>query len=293
MARMAIVVPTYGRDSVLVDTVRALLVLRPKPSQIIVADQTPQHDPTASRYLADHHEARSINWLRLREPSIPRAMNQGLLATASEIVLFLDDDIVPDEALVEAHLEAHVANPGRLIAGRVLQPWHGDYPDPLGSKGFDLNAPERRDVEEFMGCNFSVPRQHALALGGFDENFVRVAYRFEAEFAHRWRASGRGIHYEPRALIHHLKVSQGGTRTFGEHLRTIRPDHSVGDYYFQLKTKGLRAVPSILNRLAGSIATRHHLRQPWWIPATLLAELCGIAWAVTLLARGPRYVDAA
>ena len=38
-----------------------------------------------------------------------------------------------------------------------------------------------------MGGNFSVRRDIALRLGGFDEQFVRVAYNFEAEFAHRLR----------------------------------------------------------------------------------------------------------
>jgi len=36
-----------------------------------------------------------------------------------------------------------------------------------------------------MGGNFSVKRDLALRLGGFDENFVHVAYRFEAEFCDR------------------------------------------------------------------------------------------------------------
>ena len=33
-----------------------------------------------------------------------------------------------------------------------------------------------------MGGNFSVRRRFALTLGGFDEQFVGAAYRFEADF---------------------------------------------------------------------------------------------------------------
>ena len=79
-----------------------------------------------------------------------------------------------------------------------------------------------------MGGNFSLSRIAALEIGGFDENFVRVAYRFEAEFAYRWRRSGRCIRYEAAGLIHRLKIGSGGTRTFGDHLTTLRPDHSWG-----------------------------------------------------------------
>jgi len=37
------------------------------------------------------------------------------------------------------------------------------------------------------------------------------------------------------------------------------------------------------------VATRHHLRRPWWIPLTLIAELRGMAWALALFLRGPKY----
>ena len=142
-----------------------------------------------------------------------------------------------------------------------------------------------------MGGNFSIRCDTALALGGFDENFVRVAYRFEAEFAYRFRASGRRIYYEPRACLHHLKSVMGGTRTFGEHLTTFKPDHAVGAYYYFLRTwTGWRSLKSFFSRPLRAVATRHHLRHPWWILGTGLAELRGMCWAVALFLRGPRYV---
>ena len=70
----------------------------------------------------------------------------------------------------------------------------------------------------------SVRRDEALRIGGFDKRFVRVAYNFEAEFAYRWRKAGHRIYFQPTAIIHHLRVARGDTRTFGEHLRSARPD---------------------------------------------------------------------
>jgi hypothetical protein len=138
-----------------------------------------------------------------------------------------------------------------------------------------------------MGGNFSLSVTQAKLIGGFDENFVKVAYRFEAEFAHRWCASGAEIRFNPDAAIHHLKVSAGGTRTFGEHLTTVKPDHAVGAYYFALRTKsGVARIRDVLSRLFLAVRTRHHLRHPWWIPFTLLAEVRGLLWAITLWLRG-------
>ena len=144
-----------------------------------------------------------------------------------------------------------------------------------------------------MGGNFSVQKSSALEVGGFDQNFVRVAYHFEREFADRWRARGGRIHFCPAAAIRHLKAASGGTRTFGGHLTTLFPAHSVGAYYYLLSSQlAKRRVREFFARPLRSIATRHHLRRPWWIPMTLIAELTGMLWALILRARGPRYCSA-
>ena len=86
-----------------------------------------------------------------------------------------------------------------------------------------------------------------------------------------WRG-GRRILFEPSACLHHLKVATGGTRTYGEHLTTWRPDHAVGAYYFGLRTGAWREFAA---RPLRAVATRYHLARPWRIPATLVAELGG------------------
>jgi GT2 family glycosyltransferase len=170
-----------------------------------------------------------------------------------------------------------------------LQPWDGD----VSSASWDARqfaSTESRDVEGFMGGNFSVRRRRALALGGFDENFVRVAYHFEREFADRWRARGGVIHFCPDAAIRHLKAALGGTRTFGDHLTTVSPAHSVGAYYYLLRSPlASNRARDFFTRPIRSVMTRHHLRRPWWIPFTLVSELMGMFWALALYARGPRY----
>jgi GT2 family glycosyltransferase len=208
-------------------------------------------------------------------------MNAALVAATQPIVLFVDDDIVPEPDLLAGHLAGHLAHPDAIIAGRVLQPWdEGREPSDAPFAGTRPQA-----VAEFMGGNFSLARDAAVLVGGFDENFVKVAYRFEAEFAHRWRASGRAIRYEPAACIHHLKADAGGTRSFGEHLSTWRPDHAVGAYYWGLRTRAWR---EFALRPVRSVATKFHLRHPWRIPATLGAELGGMVWAAKLYLGGPR-----
>src|SRR5436309_8980372 len=98
--KLTVVIPTYNRPAIVVNTVRRLQALTPPPDEIIVVDQT----------AAVNDELRTTNAkvLRLDAPSIPHAMNEGLLAAETPLVLFLDDDVEPSPQLVAAHGAAHM-----------------------------------------------------------------------------------------------------------------------------------------------------------------------------------------
>ena len=254
-------------------------------------DQTEKHPESVEKILRHWDTASDIRLICLAEPSIPQAMNRGLCEAEQDFVLFVDDDIVPEPALVQKHLDALERTGAALIAGRVIQPWQ-EGKDLSEHKGFHFGSTQAGWIGEFMGGNFTVRRDIALRLGGFDEQFVSVGYNFEFEFAYRLGQAGYRIFYEPGACVHHLRVTDGGTRTFGDHLRSYRPDHAVGAYYSMLRTwSGSQSLLRFLSRPLRSIATRHHLRRPWWIPATLIAEFSGMVWALFLAAQGPRYLS--
>ena len=156
---------------------------------------------------------------------------------------------------------------------------------------FPFDSTGACSVSNVMAGNLSVKRDVALAAGGFDERFVAVAYRFETEFCRRLRRTGAEVRYDPRAVIHHLKAGSGGTRTWGHHLTSIRPAHSVGDYYFALReSRGVERWSYIARRLLRETTSRFHLSHPWWIPVKLVAELRGLrmAFALSRDARGRR-----
>lgn len=288
---VSVVVPTYQRNQILVETIEHLLALEPAADEVLIVDQTPAHLPEVVRRLASLEKAGKIQWLRLDEASIPHAMNVGLLSARSQLVLFVDDDVVPVRSLVLEHRRAHSSDDAQLVVGRVQQPW-GAADIERTWRSTATNAAGYRYVEDFMGGNFSVRRTAAIELGGFDENFVGAAFRFEAEFASRLWATGGSILFAPRAEIQHLQTPRGGTRAHGHHLQTLRPHHSVGEYYFLLRGAAVkRRWRRLLLRPLRSVRTRFHLRHPWWIPLSLLAEARGLVWALRLFFRGPRHIQ--
>ena len=279
---ISIVIPTYGRNRVLVETVASLLSMMKIGHEIIIVDQSLHHEPETERMLNDWFRSGKINWLKSSPPSITVAMNMGLRNARGGVVLFLDDDIEPASGLIEAHLEGHKRGQYAVVAGRVIQPWKQDE-----SSNFYSNR--WAEVDEFMGGNFSVDRAFALAVRGFDQNFRFAAYQFERDFADRVQAAGGRILYWPTAAINHLKASEGGVRSYGTHLTTWHPGHSLGAYYY-IQTTGRHRVQRTLNRLFRSIFTRFHLTHPWYVPLTLVAEVSGLVLASLLWRKGPNLI---
>lgn len=288
MLSLSIVIPTYCRGQVLLDTIHALQPLMTLESELLIVDQTHDYSFDLKTALDQLNQTGTIHWIRLPQPSIPVAMNVGLQKAQGEVVLFLDDDIIPDPNLLIAHLEAQ--RNADLVAGQVLQPGEQSL-DLVSGQTFHFHSTAPRQIGEFMGGNFSIKRSMAIALGGFDENFIGAAYRYEAEFAHRYCQKYGLITYQPQALIHHLRIQRGGTRSHGHHLRTAQPAHTFGAYYYLLKSRPSGWFWQLFRRPLRSIRTKHHLQHPWWIIPSLIAEFRGLAQALWKLKQGPRYAD--
>jgi GT2 family glycosyltransferase len=298
---VSVAIPTLARGRVLTDTVRMLLNCAPTASEILVIDQTQRHDDSTRQALDVWHQAGRIRWIRLSAPSIPGAMNVALREANHRIVLFLDDDITPDSNLIAAHSVAYgESDEAWAVAGQVLQPGEEAQKGPLPNEtegllaglGFSFRSTQRAWVQSVMAGNLSVRRDRALQVGGFDENFVGAAYRFETEFCRRiWKHGGKVL-FEPKASLRHLRAGSGGTRTAGDHLRSHRPDHSIGDYYFAFLHGSDREVLGYVSRrLVRSVTTRYHLRHPWWIAPKLIGEIRGLFGAIRLVRQGQRLLS--
>lgn len=302
---LSIVIPTYGRERVLLDTIAALEPQRqqlPAPSELLLIDQTSQHLPATEEALARWQQAGRLRWLRLQSPHLTRAMNTGLRLARGETVLFLDDDIVPLPGLLAGHLEAYRQHPRAwAVVGQVLQP--GQQPLPLPRRPApsglwcDLDFPFHSTlggwVENVMAGNLSLLRSRALAIGGFDERFPPpVAARFETEFAKRLIAAGGAIRFAPQAALHHLAAASGGTRSRGSHLTSASGHHGVGDCYYALRCgRGAAVLWYLLRRPLREVRTRFHLSHPWWIPVKLVGELRALLQALWLSRQPPLLLE--
>lgn len=136
------------------------------------------------------------------------ARNHAMEAAEGEIIIFLDDDVVPVMSLIEQHIDVHRRDPAAAAIGPMLAPADIRMPpwlrweaamlerqyDVLAS-GFFAPTPL-----QFYTANASIRRAHALAAHGFDLRFHRAE---DVEFAYRLAALGIRFYFLPEASIAH------------------------------------------------------------------------------------------
>ena len=207
---LSVVIPTYRRERVLLDTVYHLTA-QELATDIVVVDQTPRHDVHVDSELQRLHDENAVRWIRVSRPSIPWAMNRGLLEARGDVVLFLDDDFLcaPDYlAVTEAAFAAH---PDMVVATGTVVADGANAPGYTLEEGAALLADDRPPADPSAmtphfngyGCNMafrmSVVRDHGIRV---DERLPLYAWYEDIDVTRRLGAYGtimrlagaRGVH---------------------------------------------------------------------------------------------------
>lgn len=302
---ISVVVPSYRREAVLVETLRAVSRQLAEGDEVVVVDQTPGHEPATEEALAELCRSAAVRWYRKGRPSICEAMNVGALLARNEILHFLDDDVVPSPGLLETYRELFLRDEGlAAVNGQILQPFHpGPVDEVAGFElDFDYAYAKAAEIPGLVTCNAAVRRAVFLRAGGMDETYEGGAHRCDADLGFRLRAfTGRPARFEPRASVRHLQAG-GGTRAHGLKDSWAAIDSAIGDYYFGLRWLGRRgALRHALDRLRRAPFNRRTLRRPWLVPSILTREAVAFLRATARVLRGPartirtldRYADVA
>ena len=142
------------------------------------------------------------------------ARNRGLELCTGELVLFANDDTIPQEDLVERHVSSHREHEDPVaILGTFEQPAEQLRTAGMrllereayvfGYSGFEPG--QKLHGEHFYTCNVSVSRRAVVAVGAFDEAF-RHAMAEDTDLGLRLELAGVPVVYDPRARGQHRHV---------------------------------------------------------------------------------------
>jgi GT2 family glycosyltransferase len=212
---VSVIVPTFNRAEVLEKTIGFLLEQTYSDYEIIIIDQSSCPD-----IKKIEKKSGIIKYIHIKEKGVPNARNVGIKESKGDIILFLDDDIIPDNDLIFNHVQGYCDKKAGCIAGRVIE-----EPDVLTNTSIagckvalsgrvlrNFNAALSQYTYAALGANMSFLKEAIDKTGFFDAGFIGSSQLEETDYCYRLRKSGYEILYEPEALVKHLLIQTGGCR---------------------------------------------------------------------------------
>ncbi len=208
---ISIVVPTFNRKAVLLRTLGTIFDQDLDPGRfevVVVVDGSADGTSEALRSLAPACAFKVVEQTNKGQAS---ARNVGWRAATGKYVLFLDDDMLCESALVRKHLEAHHGSESDVVFGRT--PIAQECAGTALAMPLVLDAayiadrlqknPQAKIPDDTMICsNVSLARRLLQSSGGYDERYFR--WFEDIDLGLRLLATGAAFRYEPGAVALHL-----------------------------------------------------------------------------------------
>lgn len=275
---IAIVIPTFNRESVLCDTIEFVLNLNPLPDEIWVIDQTSQHEPATEVYLKQAY-GRGVNVINLPEPGVCFARNLGAALSNSDIIIYIDDDVIINKTdFVEAHRQNYNNPDVHAVWGQMLEP-NQTSSNNLGQGGhLPANYAGRVEkIKYLVSANHSIRRSVMLEMGGYDEGFEGRTYANEdGDLGLRLYKQNYRIDFDPSASLIHLHVPSGGNRITG---RDSFPEWTRSVTFFQYALRhfsGIKKIWRVLCVFRTISFRKENVMQPWSMPGVISHAFYGL-----------------
>jgi GT2 family glycosyltransferase len=206
---ISIVIPTYNRLAQLKRTIAALCCQTYPLDQIEVIIVSDGSEDGTAEYLQNLTVPFKTVPVLQKNSGAAAARNNGIQNASSEIILFIDDDIIPGPCLVEEHYQWHlkhgeksvVIGPMLTPSDHKMSPWVMWEQEHLEEYYHSMNTQRwSPSPRQFYTGNSSLRRKHLIDAGGFDVRFRRAE---DVELAYRLQELGLSFFFNPNALSYH------------------------------------------------------------------------------------------
>jgi glycosyltransferase involved in cell wall biosynthesis len=207
---VSVVVPTFNRRSSLQRLLEGLTAQSYPASQfevIVVDDGSTDGTADFLREIVVPYRLRVLEQPHRGAPAAGR--NCGVAEARADLIVFLDDDVVPNRNLLAAHVASHGPALDEVVIGPMSPPaaswlrpaWVRWEEDKLQVQYRAMLAGEYPCTpRQFYTGNASLSRARFLAADGFDANFRRAE---DVELGYRLRDRGATFVFDARAEVTH------------------------------------------------------------------------------------------
>ena len=219
--QVSLIIPTYNRQEIVSQTLKYLKKQSITGVEVILVDQTVSNDSNLKNIKNDGF---IYKYIKITETGLPNARNVGAENAKGDILVFIDDDSIPDPDLIQSYMNLFndYEKDKWCIGGRVIEKntnmfkendsivggWITWYGKTL--KNFD--TVKSGECEWATGGNFGLTKDLFIEAGGFDPNFIGTAVLEDGDFGYAVKKIGGRVYYYPEPVIEHLRIPTGGVR---------------------------------------------------------------------------------
>lgn len=216
--KISAIIPTYNRSDLLLNAIRSLKEQNFIGYEIIIVDNGCSDN---IRLLVENQKKDIdtkkclMRYIRSPDIGLHNTRHIGAKSAKGEILLYIDDDIIADNNLLQEIIKPYREAGVGCVGGRILPNWEVEPPEWINQipKWYlsildDDDGP--KEAQWIYGCNFSIRKELLFKLGGFNPdafgNKKLWWYRGDGEIGllKKIHEAGKRVIYNPKALVWHF-----------------------------------------------------------------------------------------
>jgi GT2 family glycosyltransferase len=199
---VSVVTATRGRPENLAQLVPIVLADESVRHFVVVIDGDDRDSLALLSSLKAHFER--LVFAQIPRAGQLRALDDGVALTDADVVLMLDDDVVPMAGLATAHARAHANESGLVLVGAMpveLPARHADIGSLLYARDYlaylaRIEAGEHGVLDQLWLGNVSIRRSDCLSVGLHSSRFT-ASYHADQDLGFRLAGAGLVGRYDP------------------------------------------------------------------------------------------------
>jgi len=266
LLRISVIIPVFNGETTIAYSIRSILRQTIKPDEIIVVDDgsTDATFQIASRY--------SVKIVRHRRNlGVACARNTGILATQSEIVVFVDADCIAGYRLLQYVIENFKNDPlVAAVGGREIPIYVNGIANICRAHRRQGWGPVKVYNPPYLfGLCSAFKREKLIEVGLYDPRFRTNAE--DIDICLRLKSQGYKLVYDPRMTVFHLRGDNVSSL-----LKLIYRSHYFGTlaYLKNVGCKEERIIKTWIEALIREIISKNPARMIL-APFTVSAETLG------------------
>jgi GT2 family glycosyltransferase len=205
---ISVVVATTGRPENLVQLVPTVLADHAVRHLVVVVDGEDHKSVALLASLQPRFDR--LVFVQIPRSGQLRALERGVRLTDADVVLLLDDDVVPNPGLAAAHARGHAWKRGLVLVGTMpvqLPAGRADIGSLLYARDYLshcalLEAGELEVLDQLWLGNVSMRRSDCLSVGLYSGEYT-ASYHADQDLGFRLAAAGLVGRYDPSlAAVH-------------------------------------------------------------------------------------------